>query len=85
MSISALERKRLVWRCRRGLLENDIILQRFFSKFTSELTEGEWLAFKEMLDLGDNELLDLFLGKGELNKKFDNSVSRSLLQKIRSA
>ncbi|MAC66889.1 MAG: succinate dehydrogenase assembly factor 2 [Proteobacteria bacterium] len=85
MSISALERKRLVWRCRRGLLENDIILQRFFSKFTSELTEGEWLAFKEMLDLGDNELLDLLLGKEELNKKFDNSVSWSLLQKIRSA
>ena len=84
MSISALERKRLVWRCRRGLLENDIILQRFFAKFTSELTEEEWLAFKEMLDLGDNELLDLFLGKEELNKKFDNSVSRSLLQKIRS-
>jgi antitoxin CptB len=85
MSISALEIKRLVWRCRRGLLENDIILQRFFAKFTSELTEEEWLAFKEMLDLGDNELLDLFLDKGELNKKFDNSVSRSLLQKIRSA
>ena len=85
MSISALERKRLVWRCRRGLLENDIILQRFFAKFKSKLTEGEWLAFKEMLDLGDNELLDLLLGKGELDKKFDNSVSRSLLQKIRSA
>ena len=85
MSISALERKRLVWRCRRGLLENDIILQRFFAKFTSELTEEEWLAFKEMLDLGDNELLDLFLGKGGLNKKFDNNVSRSLLQKIQSA
>ena len=85
MSISALERKRLVWRCRRGLLENDIILQRFFAKFTSELTEEEWLAFKEMLDLGDNELLDLILGKGERNKKFDNDVSRSVLQKIRSA
>jgi antitoxin CptB len=85
MSISALERKRLVWRCRRGLLANVLILPRFFAKFTSELTEGEWIAFKEMLDLGDNELLDLFLGKRELYKKFDNSFSRSLLQKIRSA
>ena len=85
MSISALEKKRLVWRCRRGLLENDILLQRFFTKFTSELTEGEWQAFQEMLDLGDNELLDLFLDKGDLNKKFDNGVSRSLLKKIRSA
>lgn len=85
MSISALEIKRLVWRCRRGLLENDIILQRFFAKFASELTAGEWQAFKEMLDLGDNELLDLILGKGERNKKFDNDVSRSVLQKIRSA
>tara|TARA_B100001057_G_scaffold138845_1_gene138509 strand:+ start:341 stop:598 length:258 start_codon:yes stop_codon:yes gene_type:complete len=85
MSISAEEKKRLVWRCRRGLLENDIILERFFAKFTSDLTEEEWLAFKEMLDLSDNELLDLLLGKEELNKKFDNSVSWSLLQKIRSA
>lgn len=85
MSISAEEKKRLVWRCRRGLLENDIILGRFFAKFTSELSEGEWLAFKEMLELGDNELLDLFLCRGELGKRFDNDVSRSLLQKIRSA
>ena len=85
MSISALEKKRLVWRCRRGLLENDIILLRFFTKFSLDLTEGEWLALKKMLNLGDNELLDLFLGKGEPDKQFDSSASRSLLKKIRSA
>ncbi len=53
------EVRRLSWRCRRGLLELDIVLQRFSEKYLATLTKPELLAFDSLLDLPDNEFLDL--------------------------
>lgn len=51
--------KRLRWRCRRGLLENDLVLERFLELYGSRLSEKEVEAFGKLLDYGDNELWDL--------------------------
>lgn len=51
----AAEQRRLAWRCRRGLLELDIILQRFVQTRFKELTMGELAVFDELLDLPDGE------------------------------
>ncbi|MDI1298966.1 succinate dehydrogenase assembly factor 2 [Methylotenera sp.] len=53
------EVRRLSWRCRRGLLELDIVLQRFSEKHLATLTQSELLAFDSLLDLPDNEFLDV--------------------------
>lgn len=53
------EVRRLSWRCRRGLLELDIVLQRFSENHLAGLTKLELLAFDRLLDLSDNEFLDL--------------------------
>lgn len=53
------EVRRLSWRCRRGLLELDIVLQRFADRHLASLTKPELLAFDGLLDLPDNEFLDV--------------------------
>jgi len=51
--------KRLRWRCRRGLLENDLVLERFLELYGSRLSEHEVEAFGKLLAYGDKELWDL--------------------------
>ena len=32
---------KLRWRCRRGLLENDLFIERFFNRYADSLTVGQ--------------------------------------------
>ena len=57
--------KRLRWRCRRGLLENDLVLERFLELYGAQLTEEQAEAFGRLLDFGDNELWDLVTRRSE--------------------
>jgi antitoxin CptB len=52
-----LERTR--WRCRRGLLELDVVLQRFIDKHYEKLDEEAIRQFEALLDLADNDLWDM--------------------------
>ena len=54
---------KLRWRCRRGLLENDLFIERFFARHESGLTVGQADALEALMDLSDNDLLDLLLGR----------------------
>ena len=56
---------RLRWRCRRGMLENDLILTRFLDARGEAITEDEVAALDRLLDLTDNELWDLLAGRAE--------------------
>ena len=62
---------KLHWRCRRGLLENDLFIEQFFTRFESTLTERHAQGLAALMDLSDNDLLDLLLRRrepeGELN------------------
>ncbi len=57
---------KLRWRCRRGLLENDIFIARFFKKFESSLTVKQAQGLNALMELSDNDLLDLHLGRKTL-------------------
>ena len=48
------EQRRLAWRCRRGMLELDIVLQRFVSEHFSGLTLAEMEQLDTLLELPDN-------------------------------
>ena len=61
-----LERAR--WRCRRGLLELDIVLQRFMDKHYTQLSETELQQFATLLDLSDNDLWDMITTRKELEE-----------------
>ena len=56
---------KLRWRCRRGLLENDLFIERFFSRHEAGLTQGQANGLLALMDLSDNDLLDLLLARRE--------------------
>ena len=72
---------RIVWRCRRGMLENDLVLSRFLAARGPVMTEGEVAMLDRLLELPDNELWDLIAGRREPD---DASVA-PLLSALRSA
>ena len=57
--------KRLRWRCRRGLLENDLVLERFLEVHGTKLSAGQLEAFNKLLDLEDKQIWDLVSGRRE--------------------
>jgi antitoxin CptB len=57
---------KLRWRCRRGLLENDIFIERFFKRFQTTLTVKQVQGLNGLMDLSDSDLLDLQLGRKTL-------------------
>jgi antitoxin CptB len=56
-------RDRLKWKCRRGLLELDIVLQRFLERTPPE--GEEVVRLNALLDLPDNDLWDIVAGRSE--------------------
>ena len=57
---------KLKWRCRRGLLENDLFIERFFKRFADTLTVRQATALGLLMDLSDNDLLDVHLARKSL-------------------
>jgi len=56
---------RLRWRCRRGLLENDLLIERFFARHEATLTQTQLEGLQTLMELPDNDLLDLLLARHE--------------------
>ena len=63
MTISAAALYRLKSDARRGLLENDLILERFFRRYAEVLTEEQGAILAQLLALSDNDLMDLLIGR----------------------
>ena len=59
-----IRRNRLKWQCRRGLLELDLVLERFLER-ASSLSGAELAALEELLDYSDNDLWDVITGKSD--------------------
>ena len=57
--------QRLRWRSRRGLLELDLVFERFWSGRGARMTKDEAAALEALLQLPDNDLLDLVMGRAE--------------------
>jgi len=55
--------RRLRWRCRRGLLENDLFIERFFDRHEADLTVRLVQGLLELMDLSDNDLMDLLMAR----------------------
>ena len=78
-------RARLRWRSRRGLLENDLVLTRFLDAHEEALTDEEVDALTRLLDLADNPLMDLILGRSEPMGEVDLPHVHALLARLRQA
>lgn len=54
--LDCLQLNRLRWRCRRGMLELDLVLERFLGENYVQLTAQQRQEFEALLDLEDHEL-----------------------------
>ena len=75
----------LRWRCRRGMLENDLLIERFFQRHAEQLTALQAAALTRLMDLSDNELLDLLLRRKEPDGDLNTPDIRQLLTLLRPA
>jgi len=79
------ELRRLRWRCRRGLLENDLFIDRFFELHGENLTVSLVQGLLELMDLADNDLLDLFLARKAPQGELDKAEVRQVLELMHAA
>ena len=82
--LSELERARLRWRARRGLLENDLILTRFLDQYETRLTDVDVSALSILFEMGDNDLLDVLLARAELRGRYDTPDIQRLVRQMRA-
>jgi antitoxin CptB len=76
---------KLRWRCRRGLLENDIFVDRFFRQHEQTITHRQAEGLLALMDLADNDLLDLLLARNEPAGEIDRPDVREVLTLMRRA
>jgi antitoxin CptB len=76
------EIERVRWRCRRGMLELDIVLARFVENHYGTLDDAGREAFDGLLDMPDAVLWDIITGKG--NAPLADG-QRAVLELIRAA
>ncbi|VFR32682.1 YgfY COG2938 [plant metagenome] len=81
--LSELDRTRLRWRARRGLLENDLIITRFLDAHETTLSSDDVAALTQLFEEGDNDLLDLLLGRTEPEGALDTPAVRDILRRLR--
>ncbi len=62
-----VEKRRIRWRSRRGLLELDLVITRFLAHDYDALTSEQFAAYCEMLEWPDNDLLDIVNAKVEVD------------------
>ena len=77
---------KLKWRCRRGLLENDIFIDRFFRRFESCLTVNQAQGLSALMELSDHDLLDLHLARktlAQVDADLDRDDVREVLSMLR--
>jgi antitoxin CptB len=60
------EMERVRWRCRRGMLELDIVLERFIERHYASLDPVQQAAFDALLDRSDMVLWDMITGRAAL-------------------
>ncbi|ANI99386.1 hypothetical protein A8O14_04315 [Polynucleobacter wuianus] len=87
MTLGNAELYRLKSDARRGLLENDLILQRFFERYGAQLSVEDGKVLSQLLALDDNDLMDLLIGRRDSvvghEKEMESDSFKTVLQKLR--
>lgn len=78
--------QRMLWRCRRGLLELDLVLPEFVKQHYAALSRQQKEAFNQLLDYPDNDLWSLITGNKEIeNTDIANTAQQAVLSILRKA
>jgi antitoxin CptB len=82
-AIDPTELNRLKWRCKRGLLENDLFIERFFQEQGDALTIRHVAGLQPLMELPDNDLLDLLLARRDPDGELDTPEVNEVLALMR--
>jgi antitoxin CptB len=77
MNTHIAEYAELKWRCRRGMLELDILLNSYLDKHYHSMSQQQGDIFSEVLDYPDQVLFDLLLGNMQSS---DAAVNRLITE-----
>lgn len=77
--LDAARTRRLRWRCRRGMKELDLLLERFIAEHGEELSAGHWPELERLLETEDDCLWDWLQNPSTP----DAEGYRELLERIR--
>ncbi len=87
MTLGNADLYRLKSDARRGLLENDLILQRFFERYGAQLSVEDGRVLSQLLALDDNDLMDLLIGRKDsvagLEEEMQSDSFKTVLQKLK--
>ena len=64
--ITDLELSKLRWRCRRGFLENDLILTRLLERRGANFSSEEHAQLLSLIALDDNDLWEIIAGRTDV-------------------
>jgi len=64
------QRSRILWRCRRGLREMDILLQDYLEVYYDTLSTRDQNTFEELLDEADLDILSWIMQKSFPDEKY---------------
>ncbi len=84
MNLDVASLNKLKWRSRRGMLENDLFVERFFHRHEATLTTRQAAGLQALLDLADNDLLDLLLARNEPVGDLDRNDVHEVLALLRT-
>lgn len=63
MTSASVERSRLRWRCRRGMRELDVLLERWLNRDWEQADERRRAAFQRLLECEDDRLWSWMIGR----------------------
>lgn len=60
--VSSEQKAKITWHCRRGMLELDLIFQRFLAQYLDEMSESQLASFERLLTAQDPDLYAWLMG-----------------------
>ena len=62
-----VNKKRLLWLCRRGIREMDLLFKQFLDEYYEKLSEPELNTLESLLKETDLDIMDWIMGRSEPN------------------
>lgn len=85
MMSEPINRKKLEWQCRRGMLELDVILSPFLSQHFDNLSGVQQQAFVELLSHPDPDIYTWVMGFGQCEHAFLGEILAKIRQLMKIA
>ena len=76
------EIKRILWKCRRGMREIDLLLREFSQNKLNELNKRDIDIFNEILNYDDQRLYDFIFKKEPLDNRIHEKFIETNLKKF---